>query len=240
MKVFPDLSSRIPPCEKCESLCYSIFCVLDHNELSFLSQSKTHHLYKKGETIFEEGKYPQGLYCIYSGKVRVHKFRSAGKEQILRFAKKGSVIGYRALLSDDKYHASATAIEDTELCFFPKSAYQSQIVSNPALSAQIIRLLSLDLKQAEQKAVNMIQKQVKERIAETLLMLKEFFGLEQDNTTINTILTRESIGNIAGTTTESTIRALSDLHKSRIIALVGKRIQVLDNKELIKVANLSD
>ncbi|MCC6690738.1 MAG: Crp/Fnr family transcriptional regulator [Bacteroidia bacterium] len=190
--------------------------------------------------IFYEGNHPQGLYCIYSGKVKIHKLGHDGKDQILRLAKKGNVIGYRALLSEDKYHASATAIEDSLICFFPKSTYQNQIIANPALSVQMIKLLSADLKYAEQKAVNMVQKQVRERVAETVLMLKEFFGLEQDNVTINAVLTRESIGNIAGTTTETAIRVLSGFHKSKVVNLVGKKIEILNSKELVKIANLTE
>lgn len=231
---------EVPPCDKCESVHNSLFCVLSKGELSDISENKSHVFYKKGQMIFHEGSHPQGLYCIYTGKVKVHKLGHDGKDQILRLAKKSDVIGYRALLSEDNYHASATAIEDSLICFFPKAVYQNQIITNPALSMQIIKLLSSDLKSAEQKAVNMVQKQVKERIAETILMLKEFFGLESDNATINTVFTRESIGNIAGTTTETAIRVLSELQKNNIVDLIGKKIKILDNKELIKIANLFD
>jgi CRP-like cAMP-binding protein len=233
-------SKEASSCEKCESSHSSIFCVLNKLELATLSQNKSHIFYKKGQIIFHERNHPQGLYCIFSGKVKIHKLGHDGKDQILRLAKKGNVIGYRALLSDDYYHGSATAMEDSIICFFPKSVYQTQIISNPTLAMEIIKLLSADLKLAEQKAMNMVQKQVRERIAETLLMLKEFFGLEEDNATINTVLTRESIGNIAGTTTETAIRTLSDLQKAQVIDLLGKKIKILDNKELIKIANLSD
>lgn len=230
---------EVTSCDKCESAHSSIFCVLNKLELANLSETKSHISYKKGQTVFYEGNHPHGLYCIYSGKVKIHKLGHDGKDQILRLAKKGNIIGYRALLSDDYYNASATAIEDSVICFFPKKDYQTQIISNPNLSMQIIKLLSSDLKLAEQKAMNMVQKQVRERIAETLLMLKEFFGQDED-AIINTVLTRESIGNIAGTTTETAIRTLSDFQKNRTIDLIGKKIKILNNKELIKIANLND
>jgi CRP/FNR family transcriptional regulator, polysaccharide utilization system transcription regulator len=231
----PEVSS----CDKCESARNSIFCVLSRMELASLSENKFHISYKKGQMIFYEGNHPQGLYCIYAGKVKIHKLGHDGKEQILRFAKKGNIIGYRALPGEDNYHASATALEDTVICFFPKTVYQTHIISNQLLSMQILKLLSSDLKVAEQKAMNMVQRQVRERIVETLLMLKDFFGLEADNATINTVLTRESIGNIAGTTTETTIRVLSDLHKNKIIDLVGKKIKILNNRELTHIAQLA-
>ncbi len=230
----------VPSCDKCESSTNSIFCVLNKIELAALSENKSYISYRKGQLIFYEGNHPQGLYCIYSGKVKIHKLGHDGRDQILRLAKSGNVIGYRALLSDDTYHASATAIEDSLVCFFPRGVYQNQIAPNPTLSLEIIKMLSGDLKQAEQKAMNMVQKEVKERIAETILMLKDFFGLEEDNATINIVLTRESIGNIAGTTTETTIRVLSEFHKMKIIGLVGKKIKILNNKELIRIANLTD
>lgn len=239
MLIPPNKQKEVTSCDKCESAHNSIFCVLNKLELANLSETKSHISYKKGQTVFYEGNHPHGLYCIYSGKVKIHKLGHDGKDQILRLAKKGNIIGYRALLSDDYYNASATAIEDSVICFFPKKDYQTQIISNPNLSMQIIKLLSSDLKLAEQKAMNMVQKQVRERIAETLLMLKEFFGQDED-AIINTVLTRESIGNIAGTTTETAIRTLSDFQKNRTIDLIGKKIKILNNKELIKIANLND
>lgn len=231
---------EVPACNNCNSVNSSIFCVLNKMQLETLSENKSHINYKKGQIIFYEGSHPQGLYCIYSGKVKIHKLGNDGREQILRMAKKGNIIGYRALLSEDSYNASATAIEDSVVCFFPKTTYQNQIIPHPSLSMQMIKLLSTDLKSAEQKAMNMVQKQVRERIAETLLMLKDFFGLEADNATINTVLTREAIGNITGTTTETTIRVLSEFNKKKIILLKGKRITILNNSELIHIANLSD
>ena len=190
--------------------------------------------------IFYEGNHPQGLYCIYSGKVKIHKLGHDGKEQILRLAKKGNVIGYRAILSNDNYHASATALEDSTICFFSKSTFQNKIINNPLLNEQIIKLLSTDLKTAEQKALNLVQKHVRERIAETLLVLRDFLGLESDNATLAISLTRESIGNIAGTTTETTIRVLSEFQRNHVIQLEGKKIKILDSKELVKLANLTD
>lgn len=231
---------EVTSCDECPTAHSSIFCVLNKIELANISENKSFIFFKKGQIVFFEGNNPQGLYCIYSGKVKIHKLGSDGNDQILRLAKKGNVIGYRALLSNDNYHASATAIEDSLICYFPKSVYQSQIANNHALSIQIMKLLSADLKSAEVKAMNLVQKHVRERIAETLLLLKDFFGLEEDGATIKTTFTRESIGNISGTTTETTIRILSDLNKCKVIELVGKRIKVLNLKELIKIANLTE
>ncbi|MBP6335038.1 MAG: Crp/Fnr family transcriptional regulator [Bacteroidia bacterium] len=238
MIITQNKQNEVSPCEQCESAYSSVFCALSKPELESLSQDKTHISYKKGQMIFYQGNHPQGLYCIFSGKVKIHKIGHDGRDQILRLAKKGNIIGYRALLNEDIYHASATAIEDSLICFFSKSVYQKQIISNQSVSRQIIKTLCTDLKSAEQKTVNIVQKRVKERIAETILMLKEFYGLESDSATINTVVARESLGNMAGTTTETAIRVLAELHKNKVINLIGKRIKILNNNELIKIAKL--
>jgi len=231
---------EVPPCEKCDILSTSVFCSLSRSEISSLSNSKSFNLYKKGQVIFYEGNQPQGLYCLNSGKVKIHKLGDDGKEQIVRLAKKGSVIGYRALLSGDNYYATATALEDTLVCFFSKSIYLNLLMTKPQFSMRTIQMLASDLKTAEQMITNMAQKHVRERMAAALLMLTEFFGLEEDASTINTVLTREDIGNIAGTTTETSIRVLSDLNLSKIIKLNGKKIKILNHKELQRIANVSD
>lgn len=231
---------EIPNCDKCENLTHSMFCSLTKMELGNLSGTKSYTFYRKGQVIFYEGNLPQGLYCIYSGKVKIHKLGDDGKEQIVRLAKKGNIIGYRALLSSDNYYATATVLEDTLVCFLPKYVYLSILESNPQFSMKTIQMLTANLKAAEQMITNMAQKHVRERMAEALLLLKEFFGQEEDNATINTILTREDIGNIAGTTTETSIRILSEFNKSRLIKLEGKKIKILNHPELVRIANISE
>lgn len=205
-----------------------------------LSVNKTYSFYKKGQVIFSEGNYPQGLYCIYSGKVKIHKASNQGKEQILRLAKSGFLLGYSSLLSEDCYHASATAMEDSMICFFPKNTYQNQILGNSALSLEIMKLMSSNLKDAEQKAMSNALKHVKERIAEALLMFSDFFGLEDDNATIRNVVSRENIGNIAGTTVATTIRVLSEFNKKKLIELKGKKIKILNYNELLRLSKLSE
>ena len=239
MKANPRM--EVPPCDTCgNSGKNSLLCSLSHDELSSLTVHKSYNIYKKNQIIFYEGNQPQGLFCIFSGKVKVHKLGEEGREQIVRFAKQGNVIGYRALLSGDPYYASATALENTMVCFIPKTEFLNMLQKNHALSSQAIRMLTNDLKFAEQKIMNMAQKQVRDRVAEALLMVKECYGLESDNKTINSVLTRRDIASIAGTTTETAIRTLADLNREKIIGFTGKKIRILKMNDLVRIANIID
>lgn len=233
---------QIPKCEDCSHKHEgsSIFCCLNKDETEIVSQGKRNMLFKRGQVIFSEGNQPHGIYCIHSGKVKIHKMGDEGKEQIVRLAKSANIIGYRSILNNDSYFASATALEDTEVCFISKSAIIGLIKSNSNFTFSLINLLSDDLKRAEEKITHMAQKHVRERIAGAVLLLLEAYGFKEDKQTIDSNLTRREIANIAGTTTETSIRILSEFAKDEIIDLFGKDIRVLNYEKLIAIANIYD
>lgn len=195
-------------------------------------------VFKKGQTIFSEHAFPTGIYCINEGKVKVVHIGNDGKEQIVRLLINGNLIGYRALLSGEKYTANAIAIEESRLCFIPKDTFLRAIESNGNLSSQIIKLLATELGHAEQTITDIAQKPVRERMAEALLLLKEKYGFESDGATINVVLSREDIASLVGTVTETAIRLLASYKKTRIVEFVGKKIKIVDMPGLIRSANI--
>lgn len=229
-----------PDCKNCGKRHQSVFCNLNAEHLTELNINKNYNFIKKGQVIFSEGNRPLGLYCIYSGKVKISKSGEEGRDHIVRFAKNGDIIGYRAILSGENYTASAIALDDSEICFIPKDIFLGLVQSGSDLSIKIMKLLSKDLKTAESKMTELAQKPVRERIAEILLMLKEFYGFEKDNATLNVILSREDLANIVGTATETLIRLLSDYRQQKIIDLQGKKIKILNLSKLTNIANLID
>jgi CRP-like cAMP-binding protein len=229
-----------PECHQCQARFKSVFCDLNEQEVSVINDNKGCNTYKKGQIIFYEGSFPHGLFCVNSGKIKIAQTGDEGKEQIVRLAKEGDILGYRALLSGEKYSCSATALDETSICFIPKQIFFTLIEKNANLSKEILKLLSHDLKKAEHKITDLVHKPVRERLAEALLFLKETYGLESDNATLNVILTREEIANIAGTATETAIRLLSEFKKEKLIDLNGKKITFLNQNLIIKTANIND
>ncbi len=225
-----------PSCATCKEL-NKLFCGLSISDRDIFSQNKRKNIYKKGQVIYYEGNYPQGLFCIYSGKIKISTIGRKGKEQIVKFKGRGEVLGYRALLNDEPYNATATAISDCEVCHISKNTFLETLEKSKNLSLNTIRLLSNDLKESEQKLINLSQKPVKERVAEALLLLKKHFGLEKDGKTIEVNLTRREIGEIAGITTETTIRILSELSKEKILRLTDKKISIMNLQQLVKIGN---
>jgi CRP-like cAMP-binding protein len=236
----PKIKIETPSCESCAARLNNVFCTLSDDEAHDMSIDKSSSFYKKGQLVFFEGNRPSGLYCINRGKVKVYQIGTQGKEQIVRLAKEGDILGYRSLISGESYNASATAIEDSVLCYISRKTFFDLLQENSELSSRVMQLLSHDLRTAETRITALAQKPVRERLAETILTLKEFYGTENDGATINATLTREDIANIVGTATETAIRLLSEFKDEKLIDLVGKKIKILNRDKIVKAANVYD
>lgn len=230
---------EFPSCQEC-GVEDGFFCGLSHDDKGQLSHNKGHSLFKKGQHVFYEGNHAIGVYCLFKGKVKLTKIGKEGKEQIIRFSKPGDIIGYRSLLNDEPYQATATAIEDTYVCVILKSTFLEMVDKNRKFSKKIISLLGEDLKSAEDNIVGLTQKSVQERIAEALVLLINTYGYKEDKATINVKLSRTEIANLAGTTPETTIRTLAKMVKDGYIRLNKKEIQVPSFKKLMSGITLFD
>ncbi len=218
-------------------------CVMGRIEKHWLDkfQERKHlNTFQKGNLIFHEGNYPLGLYAIFSGKVKIFRTSEVGKDYILRLAKEGEILGYRSILTYEKYEVSAEALEDTQLCFIPSEVFLNALQGSTRLTACMMGLLADELKQTEVKLTEMTQKTVKERTAEMILMLRRFYGSEADGKTILASLSREELASLVGTATETLIRMLSEFKDFKVIELKGKKITVLNLHLLQELANIYD
>ncbi len=234
-------SKKSTDCESCSSKEKGVFCDLEKSDLEEVSDNKVTNFYKKGQTLFFQGNPPFGLYCIGEGKVKVSKIGNDGKESIVRVASDGDVLGHRSLFTEQYYTATATALEDSRICFIDKKFIMKAMQKHPSLSFNLISRLSRDLGSAEQKVASLFQKNVRERLAELILVLKESYGVsnEDGSFTLNIKLTREEMASMIGTASETLIRFMSEFKDDGLITQQGKTIIILDEEALVDLANLT-
>ena len=226
-----------PVCDNCSIERNSIFKHLTREELDQLNYEKSCAFYKRGEIIYNEGSRISGFYCIHSGIVKVYKTGIDGKEQIIRFAKPGEIIGYRSILSNELACTTSKIIEDSILCYISSDILVSLVKNNGNFSMEIMKLTCKELGEANAYITDIAQKTVRERLAEVLIHLKDSFGLDENNV-LQISLTREELANIVGTATESVIRLLSEFKNDKLIELNGRKIKILDIKTLTKIGSL--
>jgi CRP-like cAMP-binding protein len=214
---------------------FSSLKALNKDELIKISECKTSKTIKKGETIFGEGENVNGIFCVKDGICKLTKLSPNGKDQIVKLVSKGELLGQRSMISDEPANLSAVALEDMQVCFIPKTEILGFFDKNNQFSMSVMKTICGDLKLADDHMVNMAQKSVKERLAETLIYLYETFGTNTDKT-LKVQLSRDELASMIGTATESCIRLLSDFNKLDLIELVGKKIVLKDIQKLKKLA----
>jgi CRP-like cAMP-binding protein len=232
---------RKPYCATCQHRIHSILRDVEDVALDHLDSTKACYLYKKGQVIFSEGIPPSGLYCLHTGKVKIYKTGDEGREKIVRLARSGDVIGYRALLTGGPSTVSAAALEESLVCCIPQDTFYKLLRSNGTLSMRIIELLTAELGKAEDQIVHIAQRPVKERLAEALLLLKETYGTEDgDASALNVRLSRDELAGIVGTAIETLVRTLAEFKREQLISTEKRKIRLLDIPRLARICNVRD
>jgi CRP-like cAMP-binding protein len=222
-------------CEQCIVRQFSSLKALNKDQLVKMANCKTSYIIEKGKALFEEGEVVNGVFCVKEGVCKMTKLSANGKDQIVKLAKNGELLGQRSMISNEAANLSAIALEDMEVCFIPKSEIIGYFNENNEFSMNVMQDICGDLKEADDLMVNMAQKTVKQRLAETLIYLENFYGNNEDKS-LRIQLSREELAGMIGTATESCIRLLSEFNKKELILLKGKRITILDKIQLKKIS----
>jgi CRP-like cAMP-binding protein len=146
--------------------------------------------------------------------------------------------GYRAFFAQEPFVTSAAAFESSQVCLISMNIVEQFLQNNGTLAMFFIQLLSIDLGIADQRVVNLTQKHIRGRLAESLLFLKENYGLEEDGATISIYLAREDLANLSNMTTSNAIRTLSIFENERIISMDGRKIKIIDEDRLQKISRI--
>lgn len=216
----------------------SVFKVLNQKEKETLAQHHTVSYIKKGGFLFKEGDKPRGLICLASGKAKVFKEGVGGRQQILKMVRQQGFIGYRTIYSDNTWTVSAVAVEDSAICVLDRNSLLKILKKNADLGLKFIKVISEELCFSNDRTVSLTQKHIRGRLAESLIMLRDTYGLEADGKTIRVLLSREDIANLSNMTTSNGIRTLSNLASEGLIELEGRKIKILASTNLEHISEL--
>lgn len=225
-----DKSHKHVTCSICMSRSSSLLGGLCSEEVTNLEEHKSCNYYKKSQSLFLEGSFPRGVFCINQGKVKVFKRGDEGKEQIIHIAKGGEMVGFRAMFSGDPYNVAAETLEESNICFIAKDDFLNMMDTNSTLRNGIIKELSKELSDRASFITNMAQKSVRERLAFALILLKGVYEPEPIN------LSREDMANFVGTATETLIRLLKDFKEEGIIEVQTRKLTILNLDRLVSIA----
>ncbi len=225
-------------CDNITDINLDLFKVLTPNEKDLINNHIKYKNIKKGQFIYKEGEAPVGLIFLCNGKVKIFKEGIGGREQIVRLSKPNGFIGYRALFAEESYNASAAVLEDSTICIIEKSAIFKVLEDNSRFALKLIRTMASELGLSNTRTVTLTQKHIRGRLAESLLFLIDTYGFLNDGLTINALLSREDLANLSNMTTSNAIRTLSAFASEGVVDLDGRKIKIIDLKELQHISDL--
>jgi CRP-like cAMP-binding protein len=226
------------PIDKWNFKSLSILYNLPAEDHDLLLTHQIEQTYGKGEIVFREGSLPTGIYYITRGKVKKYKAAWGGGQQIIYVANTGELIGYHAVLSEERFPDSAATLEESVIAFIPKDAFLTILEQSTILNARLLKMLSHEFTVFANNLTLFSQRSVRERFALQLIVLREKYKLapvSDDPVEIN--LSREDLANLVGTRRENIVRILSEFKEQGILETKGRKIIVHDVKRLIEIAN---
>ena len=194
--------------------------------------------FEKNETIYSEGDEPRNLLCLLDGKVKIYKEGVGGRNQIVRVVSPVEYFGYRAAFSEENYVTGAAAFEASTIGIIPMRLIFSIAERNAHLCNFFIRKLAKALGKSDERTVNLSHYHFRGRLAESILFLKENYGLEADGCTLSIYLSREDMANLSNMTTSNAIRTLSLFAQEKMIAIDGRKIKIIDEEALRKTSEI--
>ena len=212
--------------------------LLTDEQRSMVAEHLEIRRYKKNQVIYAEGETPSHLLCLLEGKVKIYRDGVGGRSQIMRVIKPVEYFAYRAYFAEGSFVTAAAAFEASTLCAIPMSIITQLVGENNRLAMFFIKLLAIDLGISDERTVNLTQKHIRGRLAESLIFLKETYGLEEDGATISIFLSREDLANLSNMTTSNAIRTLSNFASEKLIAIDGRKIKIIDEEELNKISRI--
>lgn len=230
--------SGIFPIDRWNFTTQSILNSLSAEEYADLVANQSDQKYQKGDVIFREGAVPAGIFLIRSGKVKKYKVDSLAKEQIIYVANHGELIGYHAVLSEERYPDSAAAIEDSIISFIPKEDFISILHRSPAFTQRLLKALSHEFTVLANTISVIAQRTAPERLAIALIVLREKYKDEESGEKdIILNVSRMDLAGMAGIAQENVIRLLKEFKEEGILESEGRKIWIKDIKRLIKKSN---
>ena len=227
------MEGRVSCIECTNKLCYiQQYC--SPNWISILSGCNNQQWYEKGQYIFREGNRIFGLYFIKEGKVKIISTGLNNKEQIVRLANVGHVIGHKGF-EHEIHRIGAVALEDTHICFFDNEIIYDAFMHNAKLTFALMMFYSKELRRIEIRERHLTQMTTREKVADALLYLKEVFGMNPLDDSLNAVLSRQEIADIAGTHSEQVVREFKEFENERLIAKQNKKIRLINLEGLLKI-----
>lgn len=205
---------------------------LKENELCVLEDNSAEVHFKAGDNIIKQDAFSTNVAYIKSGLVKIH-MKGNIRERIIRITKAPAYLCLPCTFGDKINHFSATALEDSTVCFIDATVFKKFIYENGDFAYQML----LDMSRGEllnsQNCLNNAQKQNMGRVADAILF---FADKIYESNNFRLPVSRQDIADLTGITREGVSRILTDFHKEKILEINSRNVLILNDKLLRQIS----
>ncbi len=212
-----------------------IWGLLSDQDQMEVTRSASYQSFRRGEFIYNVNDDSTYLVVVLRGRVKLEKFGVGGRVQIVRMFRPCEFFGYRSYFIGVPHTSVAIAMEQTHVALVPMETIETLCYTNPQLAMYFVRALAFDLGQSEERQVNLTQKHIRGRIADSLTFLADKYGYEGDDHTLNVQLSRDELASLSNMNTSNAIRTLAAFAEEGIVDIDGRRIKILDKNKLARI-----
>ncbi|HHV44900.1 MAG TPA: Crp/Fnr family transcriptional regulator [Firmicutes bacterium] len=211
-----------------------IFSSLNDEERLEIAQIASSRHYRKGEMVYRAGEASGTLFVLYTGKVKLFRINTNGKEQVLRVVQPGEFIGELSLFSSLPLTDNAQVIEDCIMCVVEGSKLKKLMVKYPSITFKVMDELARRLEEAENRIEIISLSSTTQRLAQALLELSG--GGEE----IILPMTKGDLASQLGMSQETLSRKLTALQEEGLFELKGHRKIVIKDRSRLEEISLAD
>jgi CRP/FNR family transcriptional regulator, dissimilatory nitrate respiration regulator len=205
-----------------------LFKDLPDEEVKSLSTIVLKKELKPGEIVFHDGERAEGLYIIFSGRVKIFKLSFDGKEQVLHIMGPGEPFAEVPVFQGGIFPANAQAIEKTEVVFIPREDFVGIIRKDPAIAMNMLAVLSKRLREFSVTIESLSLRGVPQRLSAYLLHLSDL----KENDHFELDIKKGLLANLLGTSGESLSRILGRMSLAGLIEVKGRKIHIRNREGL--------
>lgn len=192
-----------------------MFAGLTDPQLDTLASASLRRSFPRNRTIVAEGEPSQSLYLLLSGRAKVQRSDSEGKEVILAMIGPGEFFGEMSLIDDAPRSASVITTEPCDFIAIQKDSFKSTLAQSPDMAMQIMRGLVKRLREADKKIETLALLDVYGRVARVLLDFSETIDGER---VVKGKLPRQEIAKMIGASREMVSRVMKGLESDGFIS----------------------
>ncbi|MDK6807763.1 CRP-like cAMP-activated global transcriptional regulator GlxR [Corynebacterium aurimucosum] len=193
--------------------------------------------FPRGTTIFEEGEPGDRLYIITSGKIKLARHASDGRENLLTVMGPSDMFGELSIFDPGPRTSSAVCVTEVTAATMNSEMLKQWVADHPAIAQQLLRVLARRLRRTNANLADLIFTDVPGRVAKTLLQLANRFGVQEGGALrVNHDLTQEEIAQLVGASRETVNKALATFAHRGWIRLEGKSVLIVDTEHLARRA----